>query len=284
MITKTQPELTAADVKAFAKELGADLVGIAPIERFADLPDAHNPARIFPETRSVIVIGRRIPRGALRGVEEGTQFSLYAMYGYDWLDNRFLPMVTYGVAEFLENNGYEAVPLPNLPPQMPAMGVAISPDRPAPNVLLDFDDAAVRAGLGEIDGAGFLITPEFGPHQRLQLILTEATLDPDAVRTTAVNDCPPAKYDAFCPLGALDTANKTVDWAQCRACKNGARANAYHPTGNPDRLAAICARSCLDYLEKHNRLQRKFANPFRQRPAWKIVDGQTYLEEGTEIE
>jgi hypothetical protein len=42
----------------------------------------------------VVVLGRRITRGTLRGVEEGTQFSNYRLYGYDWLDNRFVASTT----------------------------------------------------------------------------------------------------------------------------------------------------------------------------------------------
>ena len=68
---------------------------IAGIDRFDGLPPQHHPASIFPEARSVIVLGRRITRGTLRGVEEGTQFSNYRLYGYDWLDNRFVAMTVY---------------------------------------------------------------------------------------------------------------------------------------------------------------------------------------------
>ena len=58
-----------------AKESGADLVGIAGIERFEGLAPQHDPRYILPEVRSVVILGRRITRGTLRGIEEGTQFS-----------------------------------------------------------------------------------------------------------------------------------------------------------------------------------------------------------------
>ena len=90
------------ELRSCARQAGADVFGIASIERFDELPREKHPRVIFPETQSVIVLGRRIPRGALRGVEEGTNFTNYSLYGYDWLDNRFTSLTTYQVGEFLE--------------------------------------------------------------------------------------------------------------------------------------------------------------------------------------
>ena len=66
--------MDSAEVKALARSLGADLVGIAPIERFAALPGSSHPQTYAPNTRTVIAVAHRIMRGALRGIEEGTSF------------------------------------------------------------------------------------------------------------------------------------------------------------------------------------------------------------------
>ena len=79
-----------ARFKEATRAAGADLVGIAPIGRFDGIAKMHHPSSIFPETRSVVVVGKRIVRGCLRGVEEGTQFSLYNTYAMNWLPHRFL--------------------------------------------------------------------------------------------------------------------------------------------------------------------------------------------------
>lgn len=93
----------------------------------------------------MIVLGRRVPRGALRGVEEGTNFTNYSLYGYEWLDNRFTSLTTYQVGEFLEDSGSEAVPLPNLPPEVPPMGVKVRKDLPPPRMHREpTEPAAVR--------------------------------------------------------------------------------------------------------------------------------------------
>lgn len=58
-------------LKEFASQRGADLVGIANVGRFEELPTEKHPSSIFPEAKSVVVLGRRITRGTLRGMEEG---------------------------------------------------------------------------------------------------------------------------------------------------------------------------------------------------------------------
>jgi len=267
-------------LKEFAREAGADLIGIAGIDRFKDLPQEKDPQAIFPETKTVILLGRRITRGTLRGVEEGTNFYNYLAFGQSWLSERFLALTTFQVAEYLEDNGWEAVPLPNLPPEVPPMGVRVKPDTPAPNVMLDFDDAACRAGLGEIGYCGFFLTPEFGPRQRFQMILTDAPLKPDGLRMERI--CPgPGQCQVFCPLGAIkgekviticgkNMVVAQTDYRRCSECKNGAMANPYHPAGKPDRLAAVCCRNCLDSLERSGRIKNQFQLSFRQRPVWVV--------------
>lgn len=268
------------ELKAFAQERGADLVGVAGVDRFAELPQEKHPATIFPEAKSVVVIGRRITRGTLRGVEEGTQFGNYNLFGYSWLNDRFMALTTYETVEFLENNGWESVPLPPLPAQTPPMGVPVREGHPPPNVMLDFEDAAVRAGLGEIGYCGVFLSPEFGPRQRFQLILTDAELEQNPVMSDPICDKDMACVES-CSLSAISSEKKTeldicgrkmsvaeIDSAKCRACKNGARPNIYHSSGDPDRLAAVCVRSCIDHLEKANKLTKTFHNPFRKRPAW----------------
>lgn len=274
--------MNSNELKKHAKEHGADLIGIASINRFDELPPEKHPRTIFPETKSVVIIGRRITRGTLRGAEEGTNFGNYTLYGGGWLNDRFLAMTTFEVAEYLEDNGWEAVPLPNLPPEVPPMGVTVRKGQPPPNVMLDFDDAAVRAGVGEIGHCGFLLTPTYGPRQRIQMILTDAVIEPTPRLDKAI--CPGrGACKVLCPLEACASEKELViagqrmkvadvDYKKCGRCKNGAHANFSHPAGKPDRLAAVCARSCVDFLEKSGRISNRFVAPFRKREAWTIKE------------
>ena len=272
--------LDREQLAATAKQAGADVFGVADIVRFDELPEAKHPRAIMPEAKSVIVLGRRVTRGTLRGVEEGTNTANYSLYGAVWLEDRFVALTTFTVAEFLEDNGWEAVPLPNLPPEVPPMGVAVKPGAPEPNVMLDFDDAAVRAGVGEIGYCGTLLTPGFGPRQRVQMILTDAEIEP-----TPLLDQPvcmgPDQCKGFCPLGAI-TGRKTVticgkamtvaevNHATCATCQNGAQPNRHHGSGKPDRMAALCMRSCVHALEQAGRVGNRFQTAFQVRKPWTV--------------
>ena len=175
------------------------------------------------------------------------------------------------------------------------MGIPVREGLAAPNVLVDFDAAAVRAGLGEIGYLGLFLSPEFGPLQRFQIILTDAPLDADPILEKEICDHS-KELRKFCPLGAISGKETVIDICGkkmltadinnkiCTECKNGALPNRYHPAGNSDRLGALCSRNCIDYLEKKGKLERKFVNPFRKRKAWQVTGNTAILEEGSEIE
>ena len=181
--------MIAKDVKNYAKKRGADLVGIASVDRFEGAPKDMDPRYIFPEAKAVVVLGFRIPRGCFRGIEEGTYFAAYPSMGYGGINVVYAPMVLRELVCFIEDSGYEAVPYPNM-----YMGTAldittgervrsvcVSPDRPAPDVLINFRIAAFAAGLGEIGYSKVFLTPQFGPRQRFALLLTDAPLKPDPI-------------------------------------------------------------------------------------------------------
>lgn len=183
--------ITADDVKALAKRLGASLCGIASMDRFEGAPKEQDPRYIFPEAKSCVVLAFRIPRGYLRGIEEGTYFSVYTSMGYAGINEVLAPLVLRELCCALEDEGYESVPLPNIylrpsvyfdrEPGDPAVSVPVSPEKPAPDVMIDMRVAAFAAGLGEYGWSKIFLTPEFGPLQRFAALLTEAELEPDPI-------------------------------------------------------------------------------------------------------
>lgn len=270
------------ELKRMARTFGADLIGIAPLERFAQEPPQRHPSSIFPGGKAVIVVGRRITRGTLRGIEEGTNWNSYTIFGYNNLDDAWVAETCYDLCMFLEDHGWEGVPVFPHPPEVWPQGVAVAEDRPAPNVIPDFDFAAVAAGLGEIGYGGFFLSPQFGPRQRLGLIITDAQLTPDPLyQGELCGDCRQCAIQ--CPLGAISKEDSTIltcgekemeigklEESICRKCQNGAFANRYHEKGKPDRKAALCARTCLMALERAKKLENAFHNPFRKRPLWAV--------------
>ncbi|MFO8080130.1 MAG: triose-phosphate isomerase, partial [Armatimonadota bacterium] len=91
--------LKAQDVKDYALQSGADLVGIAPMSRWEGAPKQMDARYICPDAKSMIALGFRIPRGTLRGVEEGTFYVSYASMGYAAINHILQPMVLWQLSK-----------------------------------------------------------------------------------------------------------------------------------------------------------------------------------------
>ena len=253
--------LTKEQIRARAGELGIDLIGFAAKDRFEGQPPERDPKSIFAEFETMILIGRMVPRGSLRGAAEGTTFASYGNFGCKMLDDQFVATATYNLVRFIEDSGYEACPIFPNPFAINNMGVPVEPGKPAPNVTPDFDYAAVACGLGELGMNGMFLSPELGPRQRFQMILTDLPLESDPLYDgpTLCDRC--GKCMEACPLHALDLGKTetreicgkvfvcgSYDNTLCRECLNGGTPNRLHPKGEPDRMAAACNRACIRAL------------------------------------
>ncbi len=270
------------EIEKFAISEGIDLIGFADKTRFENVEAQNNPFSIFPEAKTVILIGKRICRGSLRGIEEGTNFGDYQLFGKNWLEDEFLALSAYNLTNYIESHGWEAVPIFPNPSDIEPSGVAVSDNKPAPNVYPDFDYAAVACGIGSISYNGIVFSKKFGSRQRFHMILTDAEIEPTPL--LADNVCNGCKSCAdFCPLGAISKEEYDeieicgkkfvvgkIDYNKCKICENGAMANRFSPDSKPDRIAALCNRTCMCSLEERNVLENNFENKFRNREHWSI--------------
>jgi epoxyqueuosine reductase QueG len=268
-------------IKAFAESQGIDVLGFADKARFDGCAPRKNPFTIFPEGRSVIMLGKRICRGSLRGVEEGSNFLDYSFFGSSWLEDEFLALACYDMTRVIENEGWEAVPVFPNPTEVAPTGVPVEEGREAPNVFPDFEYAAVACGAAEISYSGIIFTPGFGSRQRFHMIITDAELEPTPILEQKVCDgC--KKCVSACPLGAISEETEEiticgkkmkvakVNYDLCRICKNGALKNRFAPETKPDRVAAVCNRTCMCHLEEAGLVKNVFENKFRESPEWKL--------------
>ncbi|MEN6644642.1 MAG: hypothetical protein ABFE08_19570 [Armatimonadia bacterium] len=184
--------------------VNVDKLGVANIERFDSAPPDMHPRNIMPKARSVVVFLKRILRGTCRGVDEGTHWPSYHIYSYAGL-NHMLGVANYRLARFIEQQGFDATSLsaiatsrefgPAAPPPAPGL--------PAREVVVQHRIAATLAGLGEMGWSKVFMTREFGPRQRLGVLLTDAELEPDPIETGVLCDrC--KRCVAECPAGAID--------------------------------------------------------------------------------
>ena len=243
-------------LKTAALGFGADLVGVAPIAHLAELPAKNNVLTVAPNAKSIIVLGKRILRGSLRGVEEGTNFgSTYHTFGMHWLEDEFLSRTIQATAEFLEDAGFEALPL---------LGFRQANGDFEPNPVA----FARAAGLGDIGKNGLFLTPEFGHRQRFGFVVTNAELEADPVRENRLCDNCDACVKA-CPLLEGERPREPFPpLSRCRVCKNGA-VQLGGKVETVDRNAAACSRACVVAVE--GKLTKTFTTPFRRREPWSIV-------------
>lgn len=174
-------KITKQEIKDYALSRGLDLFGAANIERFDGAPEFMHPSSVFPEAKTVIVAGRRIVRGGWRGIEEGTYWPNYSYFDYSGLLNTFfLQLPLYETCCFIEDRGFEAVPMysgTTIPP--PPETKPLRKGGVAGEVNLAIRIAGVAAGIGEMGWSKVFLTKKFGPRQRLAAILTDLELKPD---------------------------------------------------------------------------------------------------------
>ena len=204
--------ITSQDIKAAAKRLGADLCNIGSIDRWDTAPIQMDPKQIMPNAKSIIALGFRVMRGSLRGVEEGTYFSNYSSMGYGGITYLYMPMTIINLSKMIEDEGYEAVPMghqsdwraiTNLGYMKKEFSRPVAPGKAAPDVMVHLRLAAYLCGMGEIGYSKMLLTPEFGPRQRVGIIITDLELEPDPIMEpgTLCNRCMACVRE--CPGGCI---------------------------------------------------------------------------------
>jgi len=172
--------LLTEELKNLCLRLGADLVGIASMDRFEKAPGLHNPRSHMPYAESVIVIGLRYPLASVKLAGRPPSCSIASYMWYQEVMDWKMSSIAYDVTRYIENRGYEALPLP--PRNLRGPERRLKPFERSESSLIQYfshQHAAVAAGLGEYGWSGLVLTPAFGPRQRFLSILTDAPLEPD---------------------------------------------------------------------------------------------------------
>jgi epoxyqueuosine reductase len=183
--------ILAEELKYFAKNKGATLVGIASAERFSKAPKGHRPEDFLPGAKSLVSIALRMKKSSIVGLPK-TMREYKADYK---VANLKLDSLAWETARYLEDAGYEALAIP----------ASSSYDARENFGDVSHKHVAVAAGLGRFGLNNLVLTPRYGPYVRFVTVITNAKLTPDeslAEDLCLKEKC--LKCVKACPAGALN--------------------------------------------------------------------------------
>jgi len=180
------------------KEMGIPLVGFAPVERWADppiklpnkfkdwIPEEFWPQSIYPEARTVIVVGLPLQ---LPIVETAPSIYYHELYN---IVNTLLDSKGYEISNFLTEKGYPSIYLPR--DGYGDIEVLLK----NPVAFFSHKHAAYLAGMGSFGENNVILTKEYGPRVRFTSIFTTAVIEGDPIPgedlckhcKRCINQCP----------------------------------------------------------------------------------------------
>jgi epoxyqueuosine reductase len=192
------------NIKMKARELGADLCGIAPASGFTDGPEGIKPRDIYRDCKSVIVFAKRMLPEFLFAKSCIPYTKAYDILA-DHVDN-----IGYQLCEELETMGIKAVALPSGDPCE-----YWDEENQHERCVLSMTRAGYLAGLGFIGKNGLLTNKKLGNIIHIGAVLASAELEPDkpVEYSLCTDEC--RKCIDACPANALD--GKSVNRKICRA-------------------------------------------------------------------
>lgn len=191
--------LDSKRVKEIMLSLGADLCGIASIDRFSDAPEGYHPLDVFPACKSVISFACRFPIGTLL-CNSHTPYTL--------VRNTITPKMDMIALDFcieMERHGIVCVPIQTNGSEWDAKTERW-------RSIISQKHAAQAAGLGTIGRHSLLITPEFGSMVWLGAVLCSEEFEADELKEPICKNC--NLCVEACPVRALDApeVNQQACW------------------------------------------------------------------------
>jgi len=241
-----------------AYELGAGVVGVGDIKHFIGDEPCHNPLSILPNAKCIIGFGIPVPRGLYFAMSEGRQYFNYTNLGVKYTDESFAEIFLLKMGAMIEDEGYDACLQRGIPGFKVAGDKSTNPEvariyelefsspvsegKPAPDVIIDYNKAAVVCGLGGIGRHGRVIAKKFGSFMRWVFIITDMPLECD--EPFSENFCEGCDACVKACPGHAVSAEGGVDTWQCSVYYRGAHKSNPFMTDktlrdNPNREAII---------------------------------------------
>jgi epoxyqueuosine reductase QueG len=199
--------MTANEIKSTALELGVDICGMAPVNRFSSAPKGFHPNDIYSDCQSVLVFAKRLPTESLFA-------SSCIPYTYmNRVITEEVDRLTLTLSRKLEYLAVKNVPVPSDDPSE-----YWEPDRSYARGILSLRHAGQLAGLGVLGKSTLLINDRLGNMIQLGALLLNLKLEGDPIATyeACKENC--QLCIRSCPQLALD--GTTVNQQACRPLSN----------------------------------------------------------------
>jgi epoxyqueuosine reductase QueG len=216
------------EIKNAAYESGADICGIASIERFSSAPAGFHPSDIYKDTKSVAVFARRLPKGAVCTGNPLT-YSISENIVTDQIRN-----ITYNFSLLLEDKGVKGVPVYTEP------YAYWDKDTMTGKGDLSLKHAGYLAGIGVFGRNHLLYNYKYGNLIKLGAMLINIEVAQDEIQsfTFCKDSCLLCLKN--CPSGALET--DSVVQKKCRNHSESLTVKGY-PVTTCNSCRTICPYS-----------------------------------------
>ncbi len=212
------------ELKSFAIARGAALFGVAPMDKLSPGHCALSPSTLHGLDRA-ISIGFHLSKRILADIVDGPT-KLY-FFHYQRV-NILLDQLALQVTDFIQRQGWEALPIP-------ASQII---DWANQRAHLSHKHVGVLAGLGWLGRNNLLITPQYGAHQRLVTVITNMPLKIDQPLMGSCGECRACL--SSCPAQAIKEEPQNFDHQGCFQMIK----NLIKKAGLSQNICGLCVKAC----------------------------------------
>jgi epoxyqueuosine reductase len=188
--------VTNGEIKAHAKDCGADVVGIADLALLEGIQT--EPSDLFEGYSRAVSIGVRLADGVLDAIVDAPTPLYQQHYGKV---NAFLDDIAVRMTQFIQTAGGRALPIP----------ASQLLDTREWTSYVSHKAVAIAAGVGWQGKSLLVVNREYGPRIRLVTILTDLQLEPDKPIKNLCAEC--SECAKACPAKAIKNVNTDLHYS-----------------------------------------------------------------------
>lgn len=229
-------------IKGFAREMGADLVGVADLGLLDGIPT--EPKDLLENYKRAISIAVRLADGVIDPILEKPT----PLYQQHYLKvNALLDDIALRVSQFIQDSKGSALPIP-------ASQVL---DKERWTSYISHKAVAIAAGIGWQGKSLLVVSPEHGPRIRLVTILTDLPFRPDKPLRNRCGKC--VSCAASCPVQAIKDVNTKWHYSDrdeaifFDKCLKRVTRNAIEEPFIESPICGVCIRACPWGAKKRGR-------------------------------